>query len=536
MAQRRTASKRPRRGGDDAPAYPFFTHTACPYFPCHQGLEPERFNCLFCFCPLYALGDRCGGNFTYTESGVKVCTNCVLPHVRDEGTRMVYERFAELSALAARTPSGAGAPATARAAVDPPGDRAVDQAAGPVADLSAGQAAQSAVEGPLPPHAAYVMVGKKRLRCGYTTGTCAAAAALAAARLAVGADPTPAVRVRVPAGVDVRVDVEEADRGAGWARAAVRKFAGDDPDVTDGALVSALVELVDDPGVQVDGGTGVGRVTRAGLDQPPGAAAINSVPRRMIAETVASALADAQHAGGARVTIEVPDGAALAMRTFNPRLGIQGGISILGTTGIVRPMSEDALIASIQLEMRMLRARGRKTLLLSPGNYGRDFACADLGLDFASCVQCSNYLGAALDAAALLGFTAVLVVGHAGKLAKVAAGAMNTHSRTVDGRFEVLAALAAAEGGDAALAEGLLGCVTVDEAIELLDAAGLRQAVMARMGQRIEAHLRRRAGEGVRVEAVVFSTVHGVLVRTPGADALTALVAREAACGKEGGR
>ena len=196
----------------------------------------------------------------------------------------------------------------------------------------------------------YLPVGREKLRCGYTTGTCAAAAAAGAARRLLLGEALPAVRVDTPAGITVEAELLNHAAGTGWASCAVRKDGGDDPDVTDGALICARVERRDTPGIAIDGGVGVGRVTRPGLDQPVGEAAINSTPRRMIREQAERVMAEAGYTGGLTVTISVPEGERLAGHTFNPRLGIEGGISILGTSGIVRPMSEAALIDSLYLE------------------------------------------------------------------------------------------------------------------------------------------------------------------------------------------
>ena len=371
----------------------------------------------------------------------------------------------------------------------------------------------------------YINVGTKRMRCGYTTGTCAAAAARAAAELLLHGELVPAVTVSTPAGIDVIVEVEEHDSGNGWAQCAVQKDSGDDPDVTNGALVYARVEFCDKPGITIDGGVGVGRVTREGLDQPVGAAAINSTPRRMIAEQVENVLEEAPaFEKGLFVTISIPAGVELAAKTFNPRLGIEGGISVLGTGGIVRPMSEDALISSIELEMKTLRARGVGDLLVVPGNYGRDFACGQLELDMDQAVSCSNYFGATLDAAVVLGFERVLIVGHIGKMAKVAGGIMNTHSRVADCRVEVLAANAALVGASQEVVAGIMEAATTDAALDALIECGLADATMASLMERLADKLAHRSGT-VQVEAIVFSNVHGVLGKTPGADELAEVFA-----------
>ena len=372
----------------------------------------------------------------------------------------------------------------------------------------------------------YINVGTKRMRCGYTTGTCAASAARAATELLLTGVALPAVTIQTPAGIEVVVEIEEHDAGPGWAVCAVQKDSGDDPDVTNGAFVYARVEWCADLGVCIDGGVGVGRVTREGLDQPVGAAAINSTPRRMIKEQVESAFESARANGlvqgsleerGLLVTISIPAGVELAAKTFNPRLGIEGGISVLGTGGIVRPMSEDALIASIELEMRMLYERGVRDLLVVPGNYGRDFACGQLKLNMDEAVSCSNYFGATLDAACMLGFDRILIVGHIGKMSKVAGGIMNTHSRVADCRVEVLAAHAALVGASREVVACIMDAATTDAALDALIECGLKQAAMESLTTNLAAKLNHRVAGKLQVEAIVFSNVHGVLGATPGA-------------------
>lgn len=375
----------------------------------------------------------------------------------------------------------------------------------------------------------YIEVGQDRLRCGYTTGTCAAAAAHGAASLLLSGQAPAAVRIETPAGIPVEAELVEYAQGAGWAQCAVRKDGGDDADVTDGTLVFVRVERQAAPGVEIDGGVGVGRVTKAGLDQPVGAAAINSVPRKMIAHEVERVRAGSGYTGGLRVIVSVPEGERLAKETFNPRLGIVGGISILGTGGIVRPMSEAALIASLRLELDMLRAAGAEDVLITPGNYGEHFCTQTLGLSTARMASCSNYLGEVIDHAVRLGFRSLLLVGHLGKLAKVAGGCMNTHSKVADGRRETLTAHTALSGGDTALCRAVYDSVTTDEAVERLDAAGLRGAVMASLMQALQDNLRHRAGDALDIGAVCFSNRFGILGKTPDADRLLGLHKKEEA-------
>ena len=293
--------------------------------------------------------------------------------------------------------------------------------------------------------------------------------------------------------------------------------------MTDGALVYARVERKEEPGIRIDGGPGVGRVTRPGLDQPVGAAAINRAPRQMIQTQLELALEAAGEQTGLTAIISIPEGERLAGRTFNPRLGIEGGISVLGTSGIVRPMSEAALVDSLYLELDQLAALGRRDVLVTPGNYGDTFSREHLGLSLNSRASCSNYLGQCIDHAAGLGMHSLLLVGHLGKLAKAAGGAMNTHSQVADGRRETLAAHTALCGGDRALVETVFSAGTTDEAVEQMEKAGLRGAVMGSLTAALYEHLRRRAGEQMKIEAVVFSNRFGILGKTPGADGLLAL-------------
>lgn len=368
----------------------------------------------------------------------------------------------------------------------------------------------------------YIPVGKEKLRCGYTTGTCAAAAAGGAAeRLLSGVWPD-TLRILTPAGIPVEAEPEAREAGPDWAFCGVRKDGGDDPDQTDGILVCARVRRLETPGIVIDGGEGVGRVTLPGLNQPVGAAAINDVPRQMIRRQLEEALARHGALCGLEAIISVPGGEALARKTFNPRLGIQGGISILGTSGIVRPMSEEALIQSLYLEQDSLYARGVRDLLVTPGNYGEDFSREVLGLRLNKWALCSNYVGAAIDHAAGLGFHSFLLVGHLGKLVKVAGGTMNTHSKTADGRRETLAAHTAMAGGSRALVQKVFDSPTTDAAVAALREAELHEPVLASIAVALEENLRHRAGE-MEIGALFFSNQYGILGKTPGADRLLSL-------------
>ena len=365
-----------------------------------------------------------------------------------------------------------------------------------------------------------VWVEQKKMRTGYTTGSCAAAAAKAAVCMLLSGEVIQQVRLMTPKGVELDLEVEQIQRRQHGVRCAVRKDSGDDPDVTNGIYVYAEVRKEPEPGIYLDGGEGIGRITKKGLEQPVGAAAINRVPRQMILEAVKEQSIRYGYQGGLSVIISAPEGKKLAAKTFNPRLGIENGISILGTSGIVEPMSEKALTDTIFLEMKMLKENGIDRCCVVPGNYGRDFLAEQLGVDTDQAVKCSNYIGGTIDAAVNLEMRSLLLIGHIGKLIKVAAGVMNTHSRQADCRMEVLAAYAAAEGASAECVQAILSCITTTEALELLKEKGILSGVMERVMERIDFHLRHRAGGSLQVEAIVFSTEDGILGKTKRAEAL----------------
>jgi len=360
----------------------------------------------------------------------------------------------------------------------------------------------------------YVVKDGKKLRVGYTTGSCAAAAAAAAACLLLTGVRRERVTLRTPRGNALTLPVEHLSLEGETAQASVRKDAGDDPDVTDGALIRAQVSKTRTPGVAIDGGAGVGRVTQPGLDQPVGAAAINSTPRRMIRESAARVMEDAGYEGGLSVVISVPEGEALAQKTFNPRLGILGGVSILGTTGLVEPMSEQALVDTIKAELSLRRAAGADAALLTPGNYGADFIRDGLGLDPDRAVLTSNFIGDAVDLCRALGFRRALLVGHIGKLVKLAGGMFNTHSKYGDCRLELLAAMAGAEGLNSEGIQAVLSCVSCDEGLRVIREAGLLERTMTRLTARVAERLQYRAGPALETGCILFSKEYGLLGRT----------------------
>lgn len=365
-------------------------------------------------------------------------------------------------------------------------------------------------------------IGRTRsgLRYGWTTGSCAAAAAKAAAQMLFGGEEIRQVRLMTPKGIELYLDVESVTRMPDYAECAVRKYSGDDPDVTDGLLIFAKVERCDGDQILLDGGAGVGRVTKPGLEQQIGQAAINKVPRKMITEEVSGVCREYGYSGGVKVLISIPEGEETAKKTFNPRLGITGGLSVLGTSGIVEPMSEKALTDTIYLEMKMLHESGCSYCYAVPGNYGIDFLTESLRIDPDLAVKCSNYVGETIDDAKLLGMKGLLMIGHVGKFIKLAAGVMNTHSRQADCRMEVFASHAAMAGADTAVVKEIMACLNTTEAVKILKEKGLLQNVMKTVMERIEFYLRQRAGEDLQIGAIVFSSEEGILGQTENAAGL----------------
>ena len=373
------------------------------------------------------------------------------------------------------------------------------------------------------------------MRYGFTTGSCAAAAAKAAAYMLLSGRQKNTITIETPKGIPYTAEILEITRGEKAVQCAVRKDGGDDPDITSGALINAEVSLTDhtrtqatDTRIHIDGGIGVGRVTKPGLDQPVGNAAINHVPREMIAKEVLEVCDLMDYKGNLQVIISVPEGEAIAKQTFNPRLGIVGGISILGTSGIVEPMSNQALLDTIRVELNQRRAEGFDYVAVAPGNYGLDFMKKAYGYDLYKSVKCSNFIGATIDMAVECGFTRMLLTGHIGKLIKVAGGIMNTHSKEADCRMELLSAFAIHEGAGADVAAKILDCVATEEAVRLLREAGKQQEVMDYAMERIMFYLNKRAGGRMQIDCIMYDNTFGELAKSKEADRWFTLLERDA--------
>mgnify|MGYP001481381692 FL=1 len=373
------------------------------------------------------------------------------------------------------------------------------------------------------------------MRYGFTTGSCAAAASKAAAYMLLTGKLKQDITIQTPKEIVFHAEILEITRGEKEVTCAVRKDGGDDPDITTGALIFSTVRIgnqikksvTESVGaleqkkaeILIDGGTGVGRVTKPGLDQPVGNAAINHVPREMIAKEVQEVCTLADYTGTLEIIISVPTGENLAEQTFNPRLGIVGGISILGTSGIVEPMSSQALLDTIKVELNQKKAEGYPVAAVSPGNYGLDFMKNTYHYDLDRSVKCSNFIGDTIDMAIAAGFEKMLLTGHIGKLVKVAGGIMNTHSKEGDCRMELLVAAGVRNQVPYPVLDEILQCVTTEEAVRKLEVCGKKDAVMQDLLAKIMFYLKKRAAGKIQIEVILYSNEFGELAKSEGAEA-----------------
>lgn len=378
------------------------------------------------------------------------------------------------------------------------------------------------------------------MKKGFTTGSCAAAAARASALMLFENRTIEKVTIMTPAGVEYTTAVEDIKKGydpgdhSPFVSCAARKYSGDDPDITGNMLIYAKViksggdshlgqsgfGLSEGAGhIVIEGGAGIGKVTRPGLDRKVGEAAINTVPRQMIEREIRNITEEYEYRGNIKVIISAPEGERIAQKTFNPRLGIEGGISIIGTTGIVEPMSTKAILDTIKVEFNQLLALGEKRAIVSPGNYGLDFMKERYGYDLNKAVKCSNYIGETIDMACSMGFESLLLTGHVGKLIKLSGGIMNTHSKESDCRMELMAASAVRCGADRDTVIRILDSLTTEEAYQHMIDKGIEKVCFSYIMERIAFYLGKRAGS-MRVECIVYSNKFGLLGATPGAEEL----------------
>ena len=359
----------------------------------------------------------------------------------------------------------------------------------------------------------FVFYNGKKLRKGYTTGSCATAAASAAAYFLFHDKAYEEIKIELPNKEKIMIPIHSIEVKKDGCQAFVVKDGGDDVDATDGMLIGVEVTRNTTNQLIIEGGVGIGRVTEIGLQLPVGEAAINSVPRKMIERSVRKIIGSNI---GARITVFAPEGEEIAKQTMNRRLGIQGGISILGTTGIVTPMSEEGWKQSISLELEMKKSQGYNSVILCPGNYGETFALKTLKLNETRIVSMSNFVGYVLKEIQRLKFEKVLMVGHLGKLIKVSAGIFSTHSRDADARAEILVANLALLGMPVTQLQQIEQCLTTEAAGEIIAQAGYEavyQIIAQKVKKRSEGLLKYRKPEP-SIEVVLFYYQRGYLAST----------------------
>jgi cobalt-precorrin-5B (C1)-methyltransferase len=339
------------------------------------------------------------------------------------------------------------------------------------------------------------------LKYGITTGACAAAAAKAAVLTLTGACVDRVV-IPTPIGIRFEIPVKSCQKTGDSATATVVKDAGEDIDATNGIDITATVKLTDDANITVTSGAGVGKVTKPGLQVPVGEPAINPVPKKMITDAVKEALPAGK---GAQVTVVVPEGAQVAEKTLNAKLGVVGGISILGTTGVVKPLSQEACRRSLVPQIDVSIARHHSRVFFVPGNIGERITKQLFKAPDDQIVQTGDFVGYMLEKAAEKGVREIVFLGHSGKMVKLAAGIFNTHYKMGDARNEVIAAYAAAEGADTATVKAILQANTTEEATALLKKIGLMRQTYDKIAQKIQIRLAERTKNQIRFSVIIVS-------------------------------
>ena len=374
----------------------------------------------------------------------------------------------------------------------------------------------------------YVYIDGKKYRRGYTTGSCAAAASKAATHMLLTKNKIDKINIDTPKGIPLSLNVCNIELTENKVKCSIEKDGGDDIDATHSMHIYAEVELIDrtnDEDIIVEGGIGVGVVTKKGLSVEVGKPAINPVPMRMINSEVRKVIGEdfKDNLGknkSLKITICAPEGVEIAKKTFNPRLGIIGGISILGTTGIVEPMSDEGWKKSLSIELEMKKAQGLESIILVPGNHGEKFIKEKLNLDMKYVVRTSNFVGYMLKEAQRIGFKKILMVGHIGKYIKISAGIFNTHSKIADARSEILISNLAMMGAPYEFLKKIEGCVTAEAAVEIINESNYKDfydLISNKCKLKIEQYL---LDEEIDVEVMIFSMDKTLLGKSDNADSL----------------
>lgn len=388
----------------------------------------------------------------------------------------------------------------------------------------------------------YVYIDGKKYRRGYTTGSCAAAAAKAASHMLLTKKKLETVNIDTPKGIPLFLKVENIDIGEKYVECSIKKDGGDDIDATHGIDIYARAEVTDSfvtidtyneksldytEGIVLCGGKGVGIVTKKGLSVEVGQAAINPTPVKMIKSEVIKVIGqDIEKSLGKnkvlKITIFVPQGEEIAKKTFNPKLGIVGGISIIGTTGIVEPMSDEGWKKSISIELQMKKEQGLDKIILVPGNHGEQFIKEKLELDTKYVVRTSNFIGYIIKEAQRMGYKKIFMAGHIGKFIKLSAGIFNTHSRVADARSEILVSNLALMKAPYSILEEISKCLTAEEAVDIIirnDYEDLFNIISNKCRDRIIQHLNEDKRE-IDVEVMIFSMDKTLLGKSNNADLL----------------
>lgn len=370
----------------------------------------------------------------------------------------------------------------------------------------------------------YVYIDGKKYRRGYTTGSCAAAAAKASTYMLFTKEEIEHINIDTPKGISLTLKAENRELGNNYAICSIEKDGGDDIDATHTMDIFAKAELVDKESEEliVTGGLGIGVVTKKGLSVEVGKHAINPVPMKMIRNEVKKVLKEKNislNGQSLKITIFAPKGEEVAKKTFNPRLGIVGGISILGTTGIVEPMSEEGWKKSLSIELAMKREQGMDKIILVPGNHGEQFIKENLGIDINNCVRMSNFVGYMLSEAKRLGFKKILMAGHIGKFIKISAGIFNTHSKICDARNEIMVANLALMGANLDFLKQINECITAEGAVEIIDKSKYTEiynVLCNKCRERVQEYL----NEDIQVEVYMFRMDKSLLGKSTNADLL----------------